>query len=299
MLFLEPSNRVYSIGIDKIRFESENYFFYLNNLRIKENCKNQMTIIEMVKDLESFFEFKVAEVLSIDESGKATCFYKIKDNVVLPPDKDFMEVKSIKFKYGSGLNNYENILGEYGLEIKNKYKNLSLVERDEIYPKIKRELQETLKNILDKYVIYSPPKMNCSIDFGNSNIPCNRFRKKRNVGKQWNLSHQDSYDSEIEKILGEALKKRDINFIQQQKIYYQGALFTILDFYIKESNLAIYCDGFKYHYDKDTVIKDRQQDRILQLLGYRVLRFTGSEIVGNINNCINEILLFIDRFKNI
>lgn len=299
MLFLEPSIRIYSIKLDKIRFESENYFFYFNNLIIKENCKNQTIILEMVQDLESFFEFKVAEILSIDHSGQSICFYKIKDNISLPPDKDLMEVKALKFKYGSGTSNYENILGEYGLYIKNKYKNLSPDQRSEIYPRIKKEVEEELKNILDKYFIYSPPKVNCIIEFGNSNIPCERFRKKRKVGKQWSLSHQDSYDSKIEEILGEALKKRDINFIQQQKIYYSGKLLTILDFYIEEYKLAIYCDGFEYHYDKDTVIKDRQQDRILQLLGYRVLRFTGSEIVGNISNCINEILLFIDTFKNL
>ena len=44
---------------------------------------------------------------------------------------------------------------------------------------------------------------------------------------------------------------------------------------------------------KDSVIKDRAQDRVLQLLGYKVLRYTGSEIVGNVRKCANEIKDFI------
>lgn len=299
MLFLESSNRNIQRGGDRIRLESENYFFYLNSFGIKEEFKNNTKVLEIVKDLESFFEFKVAEVLSVDSSGKPNYLYKIAEDVILPPDQDHMEVRGLRLNHGSGSHNYETIIGEFGLSIKDKYRKLSDRERSEKYTDMLKELNSTFKNILDKYFNYGIPGRQTYIEFKSSNTNCEKFRKKRKVGKQWNLSHQNSYGSKIEEILGEALKKRDIKFISQQKIFYGGKLFTIPDFYIEESNLAVYCDGFQYHYDKDTVIKDRQQDRILQLLGYRVLRFTGSEIVGNINDCVNEVLLFINTFKNL
>ena len=112
------------------------------------------------------------------------------------------------------------------------------------------------------------------------------------------MPHQDAAGSEIEKILAEAMKKANIPFKAQHKLYSGGKIFTIPDFYIETGRVVIYCDGFKYHYNKESVIKDRFQDRELQFLRYRVLRFTGSEIKGNIDRCIHVIKKFIKEFSD-
>lgn len=42
--------------------------------------------------------------------------------------------------------------------------------------------------------------------------------------------------------------------------------------------IVVECDGFAFHQDKETFERDRLRDRLLQLNGYRVIRFSGSEI---------------------
>ena len=45
--------------------------------------------------------------------------------------------------------------------------------------------------------------------------------------------------------------------------------------------LIVECDGYRYHADKSTFSQDRTRDRILQMRGFKVLRFSGSDIVNN------------------
>jgi hypothetical protein len=49
----------------------------------------------------------------------------------------------------------------------------------------------------------------------------------------------------------------------------------------KNLKIIVECDGFKFHSDKDSFSRDRQRDRKLQAKGYKVLRFSGSEIYNN------------------
>lgn len=42
--------------------------------------------------------------------------------------------------------------------------------------------------------------------------------------------------------------------------------------------VIVECDGFQYHSDKQTFENDRIRDRLLQFNGYKVIRFSGSEI---------------------
>lgn len=42
--------------------------------------------------------------------------------------------------------------------------------------------------------------------------------------------------------------------------------------------VVIECDGFDYHSSKTDMTRDRERDRAFAALGYRVVRFTGSEI---------------------
>lgn len=54
--------------------------------------------------------------------------------------------------------------------------------------------------------------------------------------------------------------------------------------------IVVECDGHDFHErTKEQARRDRQRDRFMQSLGYRVLRFTGSEIFGDPERCADEI----------
>ncbi|MFN8579189.1 MAG: DUF559 domain-containing protein [Candidatus Sericytochromatia bacterium] len=271
----------------KIRFESENYFFYLNNFVLKKEYHDKNKVLELVNEFDNFFSFKLVEILYIDNfSGLPETLYKFNKPDLLPDDKDEEPSTTLKFVYiGQDsllYRDYETIVGGF--------KNNKFTGNNEL---------ENLVFFINKYF---SPRMNYKFlkieHHESSTRTSKKYLKKRNIGKQWNLSHKNAYGSKIEEILGNELKKLNINFKIQQKIFGGSKLMTIPDFYIEEANLVIYCDGFEYHYDKDTVIKDRQQDRRLQYMDYKVLRFTGSEIVGDVRKCVDEIQYFIKKFKN-
>jgi very-short-patch-repair endonuclease len=55
-------------------------------------------------------------------------------------------------------------------------------------------------------------------------------------------------------------------------------------------NIAIECDGFAYHSSPDQKKYDRRRTSYLYRNGYKsVLRFTGSEINSNVNECVKRI----------
>ena len=67
----------------------------------------------------------------------------------------------------------------------------------------------------------------------------------------------------------------------QHMIDYYDMPVTLPDFAFPYLRIAIYCDGYEYHWERDPFQKDRQQSRALQLQGWLVLRFAGSEILNN------------------
>jgi len=65
-----------------------------------------------------------------------------------------------------------------------------------------------------------------------------------------------------------------------------------------EFKWVIECDGFKYHSDKKTFTKDRKRDRKLQNLGYKVLRFSGTEIYHHPIESSGELFKYMVDFRN-
>lgn len=73
-------------------------------------------------------------------------------------------------------------------------------------------------------------------------------------------------------------------------------LVTVPDFAFPDMQIAIYCDGFKWHAgDWYKFRRDRLQLRELQLGGWIVLRFAGSEIHRDGDMVIDTIQRAIDR----
>ncbi len=56
-----------------------------------------------------------------------------------------------------------------------------------------------------------------------------------------------------------------------------------------DSKLAIECDGERYLAGREKAACDRQKDNALAAAGWRIVRFSGSEIVGNTAECVRVV----------
>ncbi len=59
-----------------------------------------------------------------------------------------------------------------------------------------------------------------------------------------------------------------------------------LDFAIPEQRLAIEIDGYAFHSDRDTFIRDRRRQRELEVAGWRFVRFAGKEALDSPERCV-------------
>lgn len=116
-------------------------------------------------------------------------------------------------------------------------------------------------------------------------------------------------DSPLERDLLLELRKQDIKPIMQRRINKDGSFYefpkeidfdnilTIPDFYIEKNNLklCIYADGHTYHERTEKqALRDRNIDRELQKLGFKVLRYTGQEIRKDCSLVVENIKVNID-----
>lgn len=62
-----------------------------------------------------------------------------------------------------------------------------------------------------------------------------------------------------------------------------------VDFAIPHIKMVIEIDGHDYHKTKTQRTKDAKRERDLKELGWYVIRFTGSEIYKDVNECINQV----------
>lgn len=59
-------------------------------------------------------------------------------------------------------------------------------------------------------------------------------------------------------------------------------------------NIVIECDGHDFHEKtKEQVVRDNKRTRDLEINGYNVLHFSGSEIFNNARKCRNDIISYI------
>lgn len=151
---------------------------------------------------------------------------------------------------------------------------------------------------------------NCS---GESAIEIKKFWDSR---KNWDLCNNCSFkwkecfncvvkcDSPLERDLLLELRKNDIEPILQRRFnrdgtYYEfpedidfDKILTIPDFYIETENskLCVYADGHTYHERSEKqALRDRNIDRELQKLGFKVLRYTGQEIRKDCSMVVENI----------
>ena len=81
----------------------------------------------------------------------------------------------------------------------------------------------------------------------------------------------------------------------QHLIDYYDMPVTLPDFAFPDAKIAIYCDGYEFHSERNPFQKDRQQSRELQLRGWCVLRFAGLEILNETDAVVRTIEQAIRR----
>jgi|SRR6185312_7638111 len=63
--------------------------------------------------------------------------------------------------------------------------------------------------------------------------------------------------------------------------------------------VAVECDGHDYHErTKEQAKADRSRDRLLTASGWRVVRFTGSELFTNTRGCVDELIRIVDSTRD-
>lgn len=70
-----------------------------------------------------------------------------------------------------------------------------------------------------------------------------------------------------------------------------------VDFAVLDKNIAIEIDGHDYHKTKEQRTNDAERERNLELLGWKVIRFTGSEIFKDTEGCVNQANKLIEVWE--
>jgi len=103
-------------------------------------------------------------------------------------------------------------------------------------------------------------------------------------------------DTEIEVMFQNELRRRDIEFISHLPI--ENVCQT--DMFI-EPNMCVFCDGDWWHANpvkysenlheiqKNNIEKDKRQNNLLEIMGYKVLRFWEDEIRKNVVKCVDDV----------
>jgi len=69
----------------------------------------------------------------------------------------------------------------------------------------------------------------------------------------------------------------------------EGRLVTVPDFAWPDVKIAVYCDGYAYHGDQETLERDAKKRNFLQTRGWAVLTFWGRSILKNPDACAQQV----------
>jgi hypothetical protein len=97
----------------------------------------------------------------------------------------------------------------------------------------------------------------------------------------------------IEEVLLEALHRHDTlpSPERDHEIYSDsGALVTVPDFAWPEVRLAVFCDGYQYHGDRETLELDASKRNFLQARGWAVLTYWGRQILNHPERCAEQVV---------
>ncbi len=99
--------------------------------------------------------------------------------------------------------------------------------------------------------------------------------------------------TDAENLLWSKLRLRQLNGCQFNRQRIIGNY--IVDFFCLKAKLVIEVDGGQ-HYSAEARVADLQRDRYMETRGFRVLRFTDTDVLKNIEGVVERIIENIDSF---
>jgi len=78
---------------------------------------------------------------------------------------------------------------------------------------------------------------------------------------------------------------------------YRADFVVAYSFFNAELDLIVEADGHEYHSAKRQMAKDKKRDRFMTAQGYRILRFTGSEIWRSAPKCAKVVIGMVMAFQ--
>jgi very-short-patch-repair endonuclease len=103
------------------------------------------------------------------------------------------------------------------------------------------------------------------------------------------------FDSPIEEMFWDAWQRAGgaVNTIELEYQYSIPGTKYRVDFANLEEKVVIELDGYEYHNGKEQFTNDRQRHREIEKLGWRIIRFSGSEVYKNPDKCLKEATAFV------
>lgn len=277
MQFVDAKNDQPLPPLYKLYFETENHYATIG-LRLRDNCIDEQSILELDTDLFQLTYYRLGYVRVISQDGFSQYIYKRSNDILLSSDEQF--------------ENYIRLLVNYRDEIK-------IVTQTNLNDPINK-MNNALSIFLRKYFLDSLGREIKVITFNSSwSKDCKKYCLKTKQHPKYSNAHNNFSDTEIEKRIEQLLLKNKIIFTKQTEFFIDGIKYSVPDFILGNTKILIYCYGIEFHKDPQRIIKDKAQDRTFQLKGYIVLRFSGSEIISQIDDCEKEILTAINIRTNI
>lgn len=252
----------------QIFFETETHYMVCD-LRLRDKFASEEHIKKLDEEMFNFSEHRINAIRRINADGRAEYIYRRPNEIVLTPDFHFDTYAKFFFNFRDYVKLvYKSDKKETGDQFEKKYQSFFCRWFTDSRGK-------ELKSVnWEKQTFYDVKKW--------------LLKKKQNPA--YSVPHSEFKDTPIEGIMEGILIKNNIPYIKQAEFFKHEMKFTVPDFLIEHKKIAIYCDGTEFHKDTQAIIRDKVQDRRLQISGYMVLRFSGSEILGNLLLCEQDIL---------
>jgi very-short-patch-repair endonuclease len=103
-----------------------------------------------------------------------------------------------------------------------------------------------------------------------------------------------AFDSVLELEVAQHFALAGLRLERQVKIYDGTTPVTIADFADRESGLAIFVDGFRYHSKRSDQNRDRTIDRTLRRLGWEPKRFTTDHVRRQSDAMVREVREYLN-----
>ena len=101
----------------------------------------------------------------------------------------------------------------------------------------------------------------------------------------WNVKHSKKKDTSIEIAIETELIKQNIPYLKQSPV--EGI--ALVDFLLPDK-IVIQCDGDFWHSTQEAKDRDTNQDFLLGFRGYKIYRFSGTEIRKSAKKCVKKML---------